>query len=479
MALKYTCKHPIQLVGNEVINQIHSNSLEVLAEVGLCLHDEAALNLLEGNGCLVDREKSVVKIPTHLMEECLAKVPKEFTLQARNPLHNIQFKEGIVQFGPCSGMKVVNLETGALRSGTFKDVEETSRLCDAMDVMAGTNGGLGYMEDCPHETNLVCMYYATIQNSEKVFSLGAMDDSVKWGIRMAQVMGQDVIVPVSSSSPLGWDGEQIDAVRRATTAGMPVALQSMASPGTTAPVTLVGTAVVMNTEILGMIAYAQLLRPGTGIMYSSFNLPLDMRKATLASGSMELGLLTTLSAQLARFYGLGSMIWGPMTDSKSFDEQVGYEKGMQWLLAAMAGINLIWGAGMIENHSIWSNAQLLVDAEMCRMAGRYLEGVAVNTDMFAMDIIKEVGHFPRNYLATPHTLKWFRHEHFYPKLSSRDPYDRWIKDDQRDLMTRAKKEALDLMQKHKPPAIPDEKARELKKLLYAAAKEKGLRSPFF
>jgi trimethylamine---corrinoid protein Co-methyltransferase len=478
MALKFECKRPTQLVGQKILQKIHDHSLELLSEAGLCLQDDQALQLLAENGCDIDLEKQIAKFPPELIEQALKDSPKEFTLRSRDAAHHIQFKKNIVQFGPCCGMKVMDPLTDTMRPGLFGDVEEVARLCEMTDIMAGANAGLGYMEDCPHETNLVCMYYATIRNTSKVFSLGAMDDSVKWGIRMAQVMDQDVIVPVTSSSPLGWDGEQIDAVRRATKAGLPIAMQSMASPGTTAPVSLIGAAVVMNTEILGLLTLAQLFRPGTGVMYSCFNLPLDMRKATLASGSMELAMLTGLSAQMAQFYETGSMIWGPMTDSKSYDEQAGYEKGMGWLLAAMAGINLIWGAGMIENHTIWSHGQLLVDAEICQLVGRYLDGVNVSDDAFALNEIKNIGHFPNNYLASKHTLEWFKKDHFFPELSSRDNYERWIKQDDRELLHRAQKKAVDMLKNHEPVYIPPEKDRELKRLLDAAAKEKGLNSPF-
>jgi trimethylamine--corrinoid protein Co-methyltransferase len=109
-----------------------------------------------------------------------------------------------------------------------------------------------------------------------------------------------------------------------------------------------------------------------------------------------------------------------MSDSKLPDEQAGYEKAMQWLLAVMAGTNLIWGAGMVEGYTLWSNAQLVIDSKMCGMVGRYLDGVRVDDNTIPLDVIKEVGHFPGTYLDRKHTVDWWRGERYLPPVASRE-----------------------------------------------------------
>ncbi len=163
-----------------------------------------------------------------------------------------------------------------------------------------------------------------------------------------------------------------------------------------------------------------------------------------------------------------------MTDAKLFDQQAGYEKGMQWLLAGMAGINLIWGAGMVEGHGLWSNAQLLVDAEMCGMVGRYLQGVRVDADTLALEVMEEVGHMPNTYLDTKHTRDWWKGERYLPLVSSREAYDRWVELGSQEIMARAKEKARALLEAHEPVPLPEEVDRELDRLLAAAAREKGI-----
>jgi trimethylamine--corrinoid protein Co-methyltransferase len=476
MAFSYQCTRPLTILSHAQIADIHQATLWALDKVGIRFADGKTLEFLADHGCKVDHQRQVVRFPAALVERCLRQQPPEFRLHARNPHYDILFDAHRVHFSACSGMEVLDLETRARRPGTLRDAEQAARLCDALDNIAGSNTGLGHIADRPSEVNLEWLYATAIRNSEKVTSVGVMNDSEKWGIRMAQAAGEDIIVVPSSSSPLGWSAEQIRGVERALAAEMPVGAQSMASPGTTAPATLAGTAIVMNAEILAMSALVQLLKPGTGVMYSCFTIPLDMRTTALASGSIELGMLTAISAQLSKFYGMGSMVFLPMSDSKLPDEQAGFEKGLQWLLAGASGINLIWGAGMVEGHALWSNAQLVIDAEMCGMVGRYIEGVGVSDDTRALDVIADVGHFPNSYLDTDHTYRWWRRESYVPLVSSREVYDVWASSGGTSIVERAAEKAEALLREHEPVPLDEDVDRELAALLEAAAREKGLDS---
>lgn len=472
MAFRAQCDRPLKMLSDDEIRDIHVGTLRVLREVGVKFADPETLVFLAEHGCRVDQERQVVKFPADLVETCLSQCPTEFRLRARNPDHDIVFDERTVQFSACSGMEILDLETMERRPGRLRDAEQAARLCDALDVLAGVNTGLGHIVDRPAETNLEWLYATAIRNSEKVTSVGVMNDSETWGIRMAQAAGEDIIVVPSSSSPLGWSRDQIVGMQRALAADMPVGAQSMASPGMTAPATLAGTATVMNAEILAMLVLVQLLKPGTGMMYSCFTIPMDMRTTNLASGSMELGMLTAISAQLSKHYGLGSMVFLPMTDSNLLDEQAGFEKAMQWLLAGMSGINLIWGAGMVEGHGLWSNAQLVIDAEMCGMVGRYLQGVGVSRDTVALDVIGQVGHFPNSYLGTDHTYDWWKGERYLPLVASREVYEVWAQTGRRDIVARAEEKIEALLTEHEPVPLEADVEDEIQRLLKAAAKEK-------
>ena len=477
MAQRFRCTRPFRILSEGAVDEIHAATLRVLEEIGVRFADTKALVFLAAHGCQVDHERQVVRFPAGIVETCLERCPAEFRLRARNRDHDIVFDRNTVQFSACSGMAVLDAETGTRRPGTLKDAQEAAQLCDALDVIAGSNTGLGHISDRPAEVNLEWLYATAMRNSEKVTSVGVMDDSEKWGIRMAQAVGEDIIVVPSSSSPLGWSEDQLEGMRQALAADMPVGAQSMASPGMTAPATLAGTAVVMNAEILAMLVLVQLMKPGTGFMVSCFAIPMDMRTTHLASGSIELGMLTAVSAQLSKRYGLGSIVFLPMSDSKVLDQQAGFEKAMQWLLAGLSGINLIWGAGMVEGHGLWSNAQLVIDAEMCGMVGRCLQGIGVREETLALDVIEQVGHFPNSYLGTDHTYEHWREERYLPLVACREAYEIWAELGRKDVVARAAEKADHLLRDHEVVPLDEDVDRELDRLLAAAAREKGAPQP--
>lgn len=473
-AFRSRCKKPFEILSDTAVEKIHADTLRVLKETGVVFRDHAALEFLQSQGCNVDFKNEIVLFPPDLVETSLKQSPREFRLKARDEDYDILFDASSVHFATCSGMAVLDLDTMQRRPGTLTDAEEAARLCDALENMAGSNTGLGEVSDIPRETNLEWLYATAIRNSQKVTSVAVMNDSEEWGIRMAQAAGEDIIVTVNSASPLGWTADQISGARRALQADLPLGLQSMASPGLTAPATLMGTATVMNAEILAMAVYVELLKPGTGLMYSCFTIPLDMRTTMLATGSIELGMLTAASAQLSRRYGMGSIVYLPMSDSKLPDQQAGYEKAMQWFLAAMSGVNLIWGAGMLDGHSLWSNAQLVIDAEMCGMVARCLEGFRVDAGEDMLGLIDEIGHFPGSYLGSDHTLNNWLGERYMPMISLRESYEQWLEGGRTSLLERADEKARALLAQHEIVPLPEHVDKEINELLIAAGRAKGL-----
>ena len=79
------------------------------------------------------------------------------------------------------------------------------------------------------------------------------------------------------------------------------------------------------------------------------------------------------------------------------------------MLPALTGSNVIYGMGMMEMGMTMSYEQLLTDAEIVRMTRRILQGIPVNQDTMALDVIKAVGP-ANNYLAHKHTRKYMRQE---------------------------------------------------------------------
>jgi len=140
---------------------------------------------------------------------------------------------------------------------------------------------------------------------------------------------------------------------------------------------------------------------------------------------VEMGLLNAAGAQMAQFYKLPFYATGGMTDSKVLDSQSGYESALTSLLCALAGANFIHdAAGLMEFALTVCYEKYVIDNEILGMVMRAVEGIAVNDDTLAFDLIKQVGP-GGNFVAAKHTRRFMRSEHYQPSLSDRESRDNW------------------------------------------------------
>ena len=114
-----------------------------------------------------------------------------------------------------------------------------------------------------------------------------------------------------------------------------------------------------------------------------------------------------------------------LSDTKSADYQAGMETGVGAVLAALAGVNLISGPGMMDYEICQSLEKLVLDNEVCGMSLRLVQGISERSQDSAVELMQAVvsaGHF----LGHPHTRANFRQEILIPgPVIDRTSYDDW------------------------------------------------------
>ena len=138
----------------------------------------------------------------------------------------------------------------------------------------------------------------------------------------------------------------------------------------------------------------------------------------------------------------------------------------------MAGANQIYGAGMIESGVTFDLGQLVMDDEIARMIKFAVGGIAVTDETMAVDDIAKVGAFG-DFLSLDATLKHMR------TLSQTDLLDRRVREDWQstgatDLATRTRARALELVESHQPLPIDPDVAAQVRRIIEAADREKGV-----
>ena len=152
------------------------------------------------------------------------------------------------------------------------------------------------------------------------------------------------------------------------------------------------------------------------------------------------------------------------------DAQIGHEKTVTGMLTALSGSNMIYGMGMLEMGMTMSYEQLLIDAEIVRMIRRIMQGIAVNDETLAAEVIRAVGP-AGTYLSQKHTMRHMRKESSQTKLIDRRMIEAWEKDGRKDMFTRANEEARRILESHKPTPLPEAAAREIRRIIEDAEGE--------
>jgi len=473
MALKgFYCEKPVELLTQDEMETIHEKSLEILEETGVVFQWEPALKVLSGAGCEVDFESQLVKFPRDVVEAALESCPSGFTVKARDSRYDLEFTKNRVYFSSQNGPHMYDLDTGAKRPGTIKDVDEITIIQDALENVHVVVMPVGILSDRPMEVTIEWGVAEGIRNTTKSLVGLGFFFVARWVIEMAKAAGIELFLIGSCSPPLTYPADQCDGIMRFSEAGWGSMMLSGISSGATGPATLAGTLLQQNAENLAGLILAQAVNPGIGYGYGTESMPMDMRHGHEALGIEEY-MIASATAQLARFYDLPSWSYDSFTGGKlPTDQQVGYEKGMASLLLAQSGVSYIIGAGGIDDEACFSIEQLIIDNEMYGMIGRFLEGITVNEETLAADLIKKVGPIPGNYLREAHTRKWWKQEQFLPTLNYRLSYEEWVQEGSKDVAARAKERAKEILRTHEVPPLPEDVDREISRILEAAEKEK-------
>lgn len=308
------------MFSNDDLEMIHDATLEVLEYAGLYVQSEEAMDIYDGGGCIVDKEKKIVKIPAHVVEDAIRYAPKKVFLAGRDPKHDIVLESGRVNFCPFGeGIMVIDPYTGEYRKSTKEDKGNVAKLVDALDQYDMLENTVA-PRDVPPEVQSLHSYEVTVSNTTKHVPQPCHDKrSAQILIEMAAAVagGKEKLKDRPSvsgctcpQSPLTISAGCADPIIEYAKAGLPQNILSMALAGATSPVTLAGTLVTHNAEVLGGIVLAQLTRKGAPVMYGSSTSIIDLKQLTATVGCPELGMISAAVAKLAQFYLLPSYVAG-------------------------------------------------------------------------------------------------------------------------------------------------------------------------
>jgi trimethylamine--corrinoid protein Co-methyltransferase len=474
----------VRFLSDDLAATIIEEGFALLSEPGIRIHNPEALDLLAGAGARVDREAQVAHIPEGLAREALKTAPREFRLYSLDGAPAVHYGGDDVHFDPGSAaIALLDSATQQQRPPLSEDFARFVQLVEMLPQIDAQSTAMICKDVVPEIGDLYRLYLALHFMRKPIVTGAFRKDTLLTMVEMleavvggAQALAERpvAVFDVCPSPPLLWSDltcqNLIDCARRM----IPAELVSMPLAGATAPVTLAGAIVQHTAESLSGVLIGQLARRGSPIVWGGSPSVFDMRQGTTPMGDVGTWMIDCGYAEIGKRLGLPTHAYLGMTDAKVIDAQAGLESAGGVILAALAGVNMVSGAGMLDFESCQSMEKLVLDAEIIGMAKRLLAGIAARDAPIALTLMRELGH-RADYLAQEHTLRWFQEEFYIPsEVIDRSSLDGWKTKGAKSAAARAGERAASLLAAYQPPALPAGLPQELRRIATTAANTFGM-----
>jgi trimethylamine--corrinoid protein Co-methyltransferase len=362
-------------------------------------------------------------------------------------------------------------EGNVRRDATMEDFERLTMLSQIFDELDSAGGTICEPNDRPLDSRHLDMVFALQTLTDKPY-MGSVTSGPNAAdtVRMTEMLlgGREaierepgVIALINVNSPLRFDDRMLAAMFEYVRAGQPVVITPFLLMGAMSPVSIPATLVQQMAEAFAGIALAQLLRPGTPVIFGSFLSNTDMQSGSPSFGTPESALGLFCTGQIARHYGLPWRSGGAFTSSQTVDAQAAYEASMTMIPTFLAGTNWVMhSAGWLESGLVSCYEKFIVDIELLRMLQEEFTPLEVDEASLAFGAHEEVGA-GGHFLGAAHTLERFRDCFYRPLLSSTENFERWKRLGERDATARAGEIWREKLEGYEPPAIDPGLRQEL------------------
>lgn len=473
-------KNWLNYLSGDDIKGIDNASRRVLGEVGIKFDDSELTEKLLDKGCT--NNKGRLQIPSDLIDKALAKLPDQITFIGRN-LKELQIGQGRVATHTGGSIPYVyDLETGLKRNASQVDLIDMLRLMNHLDNLSMCGALIQPQEHHPEISELMQMatvfrYGVKPGSGSAISTLAQARYTVElYKVLMAELDNPNqyplLTVGISPESPLHYPAEIINIMKTLIANGIPTLALVAPILGFTAPMTIAGGLAQMNASLLAYAVISHEINPQTPVIYGARLCMANMSNAQSVWGVPEVGMIGASSVQLARFYGLPSDVYGYSTSSCTHDLQLAAEASVNGLLPFLAGADIISGFGSFGSGYLASFEDLIFDNELFGMHLRASQGLVVNEDRLAVEVIANAMD-GKDFFLQKHTIKYLRSgELSKPKIGLYGLIKDWEeKEGSKNFNDKAREEVKRILANNEDLPLQEKVEQEFETILKAAKKE--------
>ncbi len=456
------------------MQQVHTTVLDVLENIGMADPIPVLRERALAKGCKIN-EHDRLCFPRALVEDVIAHAGKAIQWCGQDERYDLDLSGTRVHtYGGGEAVNALDPGADTYRPSTILDVYDFARLVDRMDNIHAFSRLVVATELADLKVCDINTAYASVAGTQKHTALTfSYAEHVEPTLEMLYMVaggekrfkdrpfchggGCPII------SPLRYGVHNSEVCIEATKFGSPVWVVTAPQAGATAPAALAGTLVQVIAEALAALLMVDLVHPGYPVIMGPWPFVSDLRTGSFSGGSGEEAVVSAAAAQMINHYGLVSSVGAGMTDSKSPDNQSGYEKGITVALAALAGCNNVSeSAGMVGSLMGCSYEAIVADNDMLGNVLRTVRGIEVNEETLSYGVIDEVVHGEGHFLRQPQTLALMRSEYAYPEVADRGTPAEWEEAGSLSMRQRAAERAKEILSSHYPVYIDPDVDRQIR-----------------
>ena len=451
----------MDILTDEAAEIIENNAEIILEEVGIEFKDDPeALQILKDAGADLKGER--VRFPRGMCRKLCETAPSEFTQHARNSDRSVQIGGNNTVFAPVYGPPFIRDLDGERRYATIEDFRNIVKLAYMHPGLHHSGGTVCEPVDLPVPKRHLEMLYTHMKYSDKPY-MGSVTSAERAqdSIDMSKILfGEDFVTSntvmislINANSPMTWDDTMLGALKVYARNGQAVITAPFILAGAMSPVSVAGTLAQTLAEAMSGIAFAQLINPGTPVVFGSFASSMSMQTGAPTFGTPEPANVLLGCAKLARRLGVPFRSGGSLTGAKTADAQAAYESSHTINPTVMGGVNFVLhAAGWLEGGLVSDYRKLLLDADQLTMMQRIVGGIDVSENGQAMDAIRETGP-GQHFLGSSHTQRNFEDAFWRSELADNTTYEQWSSEGSIESAKRAENRARQMLAEYEAPYL--------------------------
>jgi trimethylamine---corrinoid protein Co-methyltransferase len=413
---------PVSLLDRQALDRIHTESLRVLADIGVRVENARCRDVLERAGAKAVGQTDVVRLPAAMVEEAMAQLTRTYDL-AHPGGRRFTIPDGRQHAGVRVKMpKVLDYGAHEFRPPRRQDVIDLCRITNALPGAELTVAIQYPSSDVPPEIDVadtLGLVFAVTGHFSLVAPGNVDDARTSLDLAMA-ASGTDSLndapgtwAEINTTTPLVLGDREGSIIMHVVGRHCPVDLCPMPITGVATPATLAANLLLGNAETLFLCTLSNAIWPGAKVLHATTGGLMNMRTAYLSMGAAETCLISSGEMALAKYYGLPTTRMGGYSDSQWPDVQAGIEKAMAILILAQSEADFVTMGGPLDNAAHHSYEQVVIDHDIWEMAQRLTREIVVDDASLAYDVIEKVGP-GGSFLGQTHTRRAVQAgEHYY------------------------------------------------------------------